>query len=64
MDREEQRKKAEELDRFWEIDTLIPPKRAPHYAADTETTEIELDPPSLQEPKAEQEPLKPRTTMP
>lgn len=61
MDREEQRKKAEELDRFWEIDTLIPPKRAPHYAADTETTEIELDPPSSQQPKAEQEPLKPRT---
>ena len=47
MDREEKKKKAEELDRFWDIDTLIPPKRAPHYASDTETAEIVVEAPAL-----------------
>lgn len=42
MDQEERRRRDEELDRFWDIDALIPRKRAAHYVADTETTEIEL----------------------
>ncbi len=48
MDRDEQKKRDEELDRFWDIDALIPQKRAVHYAKDTETTEIVLDAPSSQ----------------
>ena len=45
MARDEQKRRDEELDRFWDIDALIPQKRAVHYAADTETTEIVLDAP-------------------
>ncbi|MBQ8310781.1 MAG: TerB N-terminal domain-containing protein [Clostridia bacterium] len=44
MDPKEQKKKDEELDRFWDIDALIPPRRVPHYTADTETAEIVLEP--------------------
>ena len=53
MDRDEQKKRDEELDRFWDIDALIPKKRAVHYAKDTDTTEIVLDaPPSNMEKPA------------
>ncbi len=45
MDRDEKKKRAEEMDRFWDIDALIPPKKAPRYPSDTETTEITLDAP-------------------
>ncbi len=45
MEKDEQRARDEELDRFWDIDALIPGKRAIHYAKDTETTEIVLDAP-------------------
>ena len=45
MNRDEQKKRDEELDRFWDIDALIPKKRAVHYAKDTDTTEIVLDAP-------------------
>lgn len=40
---DDRKKRDEELDRFWDIDALMPRKRAVHYAADTETAEIELD---------------------
>ncbi len=33
-----------ERDAFWDIDALIPPRRAPHYTADTEAVEISIDP--------------------
>lgn len=46
MDRDEQKARDEELDRFWDIDALIPKKRAVHYAKDTEATEIVLETPS------------------
>lgn len=45
MDRDEKKKRAEEIDRFWDIDALIPPKRAPYYPTDTTATEITLDAP-------------------
>lgn len=38
------KKRDEELDAFWDIDALIPKRRAPHYAADTEAAEIVLEP--------------------
>ena len=41
---EEKNGRQEELDRFWEIDDLIPAGRAIHYPANTETTEIVLEP--------------------
>ena len=44
MDDREKSKRREELDDFWDIDALIPPRRAPQYAHDTETTEITLEP--------------------
>ena len=37
---EEKKRKKDELDEFWDIDSLIPPKRAPRYAHDTEAVEI------------------------
>lgn len=42
----EKKKRDEELDAFWDIDALIPKRRAPHYAADTETAEIVLEVPA------------------
>ena len=49
MDHEEKKKRTEELDRFWDIDTLIPPKRAPRYAHNTDTVEIVSDDPARTE---------------
>ncbi len=45
MNEEEKKRKKDELDRFWEIDSLIPPRRAPHYPHDTEAVEIESEAP-------------------
>jgi len=42
MQRDEKKQRNDELDRFWEIDDLIPKKRAPHYPHDTEAVEIEI----------------------
>lgn len=39
------KKRDEELDRFWEIDELIPKKKMPRYTADTEAVEITVAPP-------------------
>ena len=43
MDEEKKRRDAE-LDAFWDVDALIPPRRAPHYVSNTDTAEIELPP--------------------
>ncbi len=60
MDRSENKKREAELDAFWDIDALIPAKRAPHYASDTTTTEIVLDAPSAPvKPSASQAPIVP-----
>ncbi|MBR3893972.1 MAG: TerB N-terminal domain-containing protein [Clostridia bacterium] len=45
MDRDEKKKRAEDVDRFWDIDALIPPKRAPRYPSDTDPVEITVDVP-------------------
>ncbi len=42
----DRKKRDEELDRFWEIDDLIPRRQAPRYAADTEAVEITVAPPT------------------
>ena len=44
-DSNDRRQRDEELDRFWDIDALIPKRRAPHTPANTEATEIVLEPP-------------------
>lgn len=44
MERDERRRREEELDRFWEIDALLPRRVAPHLPADTEAVEVELEP--------------------
>lgn len=63
-----QRQRRDELDKFWEIDDLIPKRRAPHYTADNETTEIELPPPNRPnnaQPKSPtQEPIPARDQSP
>lgn len=53
MDEKERKKREEELDRFWDIDALIPPRRASHYQRDTEAVEIVSEIPNSpsQEPK-------------
>ena len=45
----DKKKRDEELDSFWDIDALIPKRRAPHYAADTETAEIVLEVPASEQ---------------
>ena len=50
MNGDEKKRKKDELDRFWEIDSLIPPRRAPHYPHDTEAVEIESEPPKANAP--------------
>ncbi len=40
----EAQKRREEIDRFWQIDDLIPQKKAVHYPHSTETTEVILEP--------------------
>ena len=37
--------REEELDRFWNIDALIPSRRPAPVSRNTETTEIEVNPP-------------------
>lgn len=46
MQTDEKKQRKDELDRFWEIDDLIPKKRAPHYPHNTEAVEIELPSPT------------------
>ena len=41
---EDIKKRDAELDDFWDIDALLPMRRAPRRAMDTEATEIELSP--------------------
>jgi len=64
----DKRKRQDELDRFWEIDDLLPKRRAPHYPSDTEATEIEL-PRVTKKPNAsatptQKEPIPPREQPP
>ena len=59
MEKDEKKRRDEELDRFWNIDVLIPKKRAVHYESDTETTEIVIDP-TPQEKTAEKINVPPR----
>lgn len=56
MGANDNRQRDEELDRFWDIDALIPKRRAPHTASNTETAEIVLEPPKREEPLTEQPP--------
>ena len=43
----EKKKRDAELDEFWDIDALIPKRRAPHYAANTETLKTEHSAPFI-----------------
>ena len=45
MDRDERKKQDAEIDGFWDIDALIPPRRAQVYARDTSTAEIVIEAP-------------------
>ncbi len=54
MEREKKNSREEELDRFWDIDALIPKRRAPYAVSDTETAEIELEPIASSGTSAEQ----------
>ena len=53
--RDEKKKRNEELDSFWDIDELIPRRRAVHHAANTEAAEIIVPPPASQQPPANAE---------
>lgn len=48
QEKEQERKKREarerELDRFWDVDALIPARRAPIYSSNTQTAEITIEP--------------------
>ena len=46
MQKDEKKRKNDALDKFWDIDDLIPKKRAPHYPHDTEAVEVELPAPA------------------
>lgn len=50
MNEKDRKMREEELDRFWDIDALIPPRRAAHYRSDTEAVEIHSElPQSIKE---------------
>ena len=59
MNEEEKKRKKDELDRFWEIDSLIPPRRAPHYPHDTEAVEIESEAPKRSKKRETLRPILP-----
>lgn len=44
MDEREKKSREAELDRFWDVDSLLPKKRAVHYTADTETVDVVIEP--------------------
>ena len=44
MSEKENKSRDAELDRFWDIDALLPKKRATHYAADTEAVDVVIEP--------------------
>ncbi len=64
MKKDEQRRRDEELDRFWDIDALIPPKRMAHYAADTKATEILSVAPQNSKSEMRTEAIPPRDDAP
>ncbi len=45
MTEDEKRRREAELDAFWDIDALIPKKRAAQYSTDTSAAELVLEPP-------------------
>ena len=51
MDKNDKRRRDEELDRFWDIDALIPKRRAPYTPSSTDATEIVLEEPKKDEAK-------------
>ena len=51
MGTSDKRQHDEELDRFWDIDALIPKRRAPHTPSNTDATEIVLEPPKREDVK-------------
>ena len=44
MGENEKKSREAELDRFWDIDALLPKKRAVHYVADTEAVDVVIEP--------------------
>ena len=44
LERQKKDARDRELDRFWDVDDLIPARRAPIYSSNTETAEITLEP--------------------
>ena len=61
-DRSKEISREEELDRFWDIDALLPKRRAPQKpAADTEATEIVLEAPNEPKRDVTREPIPPAT---
>ena len=64
MEHEERKKRDEELDRFWNIDALIPKKTVAYRPSDTETAEIVLEPRSAEETRLATEAIPPQSTQP
>lgn len=58
----EQHDRAAELDRFWDIDALLPAHRIPPRSRNTEAEEITVAPAQTEGPVAHAEPLPPRQT--
>ena len=56
--------RQDEMDRFWDIDALMPIRRAPHYAADTEATEIVLEPKKGESPTSKSSAIPPKKEEP
>ncbi len=63
MGREERDKRDAEMDAFWDIDALIPPRRAPRYVHDTEAVDITVEPSGVSRSTASS-PVPPRTEEP
>ena len=66
-ERDERRERVEELDRFWNIDALIPSRRPAPVSRNTDAVEIEVDPPERlkkDEPTAVIHPAENRLNLP
>lgn len=63
VDRKEARKNTE-MDDFWDIDALLPPRRAAHYPHDTEAVEVSFDAPAEKQAEGKRVAIPPKREEP
>lgn len=64
MKEQDRRKRDAEMDDFWDIDALIPPRRATHYARDTEAVEVSFEAPQKETSATRRTAIPPKSEAP